>query len=214
MPLNLIFITPGDYTIEDNGIPGDNTSVIRDGTGAVIFTFVHPADSLGFTVTTPGVNLTVNFTDSLGAANVTIGDLASAAATPDSLIIGNLRTTGIVTLVSNGAITELGGDAGADIVGGQVILSVGTGVGTAGNAIETQTSWIEAETDTGGINIRNFGSVQIGGSSADVAGLNVGTSGDINLWTAGSILLADETGAETIRGASTSGSSSCAARRA
>ena len=205
MPLNLIFITPGDYTIEDNGIPGDNTSVIRDGTGAVIFTFVHPADSLGFTVTTPGVNLTVNLTDSLGAANVTIGDLASAAATPDSLIIGNLRTTGIVTLVSNGAITELGGDAGADIVGGQVILSAGTGVGTAGNAIETQVALIEAETVTGGINIRNFGSVQIGGSSADVAGLNVGTSGDINLWTAGSILLADETGAETIRGGSTSG---------
>ena len=36
MPLNLIFIQPGDYTINDNGIPGDNTSVIRDSNGVVI----------------------------------------------------------------------------------------------------------------------------------------------------------------------------------
>ena len=48
MPLNLIFTNPGTYTIEDNGIPGDNTSVIKDGSGTVIFTFAHPADSLGF----------------------------------------------------------------------------------------------------------------------------------------------------------------------
>ena len=73
MPLNLIFIQPGNYTIDDNGIPGDNISVIRDGNGVVIFTFAHPADALGFTVSTPGVNITVNFTDSMNAANFTIG---------------------------------------------------------------------------------------------------------------------------------------------
>ena len=205
MPLNLIFITPGNYTIDDNGTPGDNISVIRDGTGAVIFTFAHPADSLGFTASTPGVNLTVNFTDTLGAANFTIGDLTSSAATPDSVTIGNVRTTGIVTLVSNGAIAELGGDAGSDIVAGQLILSAGTGVGSGANAIETQTPFIEAETVTGGINIRNFGSVQIGGSSDNVSGLHVQTSGDINLWTAGSIFLSDATGPETIHGGSSSG---------
>ncbi|KAB2948925.1 MAG: hypothetical protein F9K19_24460, partial [Rhizobiaceae bacterium] len=205
MPLNLIFIAPGNYTIDDNGIPGDNTSVIRDGTGAVIFTFAHPADSLGFTVSTPGVHLTVNFTDSLGAANFTVGDLTSAGTSPDSITIGNVRTTGLVTLVSNGAITELGGDAGADIIAGQLILSAATGVGSGANAIETQTSFIEAETDTGGINIRNLGPVQIGGLSDQVSGLNVGTSGDINLWAAGSIFLSDETGLETIHGGSSSG---------
>jgi Ca2+-binding RTX toxin-like protein len=205
MPLNLIFTQPGNFTIDDNGIPGDNTSVIRDGTGTVIHTFVHPVDSLAFTVSTPGVNLTFNFTDSLGAANVTIGDLTSAAATPDSLTIGNLRTTGIVTLVSNGAITELGADAGVDILASQIILSAATGVGTTGNAIETQTFWIEAETVTGGINISNFGSVQIGGISNDVSGLHVQTSGDINFTTVGSIFLSDATGSESVRGGNTSG---------
>ncbi len=75
MPLDLIFITPGNYTLEDNGIPGDNTSVIKDGSGAVIFTFVHPADSLSFTASTPGVNITINLTDSLGAADFRIGSL-------------------------------------------------------------------------------------------------------------------------------------------
>ena len=60
MPLSLIFIQPGTYTIDDNGIPGDNISVIRDSNGVVIFTFGHPADALGFTVSTPGVNIIVN----------------------------------------------------------------------------------------------------------------------------------------------------------
>ena len=84
MALNLIFTQPGNFTIEDDGIPGNNTSVIKDGDGNVIFTFVHPADALGFTVSTPGVNLTINITDSLGTADFTIGNLTNPAASPSS----------------------------------------------------------------------------------------------------------------------------------
>src|SRR6185436_4929728 len=107
MPLTLIFTQPGNFTIDDNGIPGDNTSVIRDSTGAVIFTFLHPADALTFRVSTPGVNLTINFTDTLGAADFTIGNLdpdplIGPAQTPDSVVMKSVRTTGNVTLVSNG----------------------------------------------------------------------------------------------------------------
>ena len=200
MPLNLIFVSPGTYTIEDNGIPGDNTSVIKDGSGNVIFTFVHPADSLGFTTSTPGVNLIVNITDSLGAANVTIGDLANASASPDSIAVNTLSTSGVVTLVATGAVTEQGSDDGADIVAGQLIISAGTGVGAGGNALDTQTSAIEAETNTGGIAIDNFGTVQIGGISADVDGLDVATSGNINFTNVGAIYLADDTGAEFVHG--------------
>jgi serralysin len=199
MPLNLIFTQSGNYTIEDDGIPGNNTSVIKDGSGVVVFTFAHPADSLSFTAGVPGVNITVNITDSLGAANFTIGDLTNAAVTPESIAIRNVQTTGIVTLVANGAITEAGSDAAPDIVAGQVILSAGTGIG-AGNAIETQTSAFEAETNTGGIAIGNFGAVQIGGISDDVDGLEVTTSGDINFTNYGTILLGDDTGTESVRG--------------
>jgi Ca2+-binding RTX toxin-like protein len=205
MPLDLIFITPGDYSIEDNGIPDDNISVIRDGTGTVIFTFAHPADSLSFTTSSPGVNLAVNLTETLGAANLRIGDLTNAATSPDSIATAGLRTTGIVTLVASNAITEFGSDAGADIIAGQFIASANSGVGTASNAIETQTSLMEAETLTGGINISNFGTVQIGGASDDVEGLDVATSGNINLSATGSILLADETGSESVHGGSNSG---------
>jgi hypothetical protein len=46
MPLSLRFGQPGSYTIDDNGVPGDNTSVIRDGDGVVIFALAHPVDQL------------------------------------------------------------------------------------------------------------------------------------------------------------------------
>jgi Ca2+-binding RTX toxin-like protein len=205
MPLNLIFTQPGNFTIEDNGIPGDNTSVIKDGSGTVIFTFIHPVDSLGFTVSVPGVNLTINITDSLGAADFTVGNLTNSAATPDSITIRNVSTTGAVTLVSNGFIREGGSDVAADIVAGSLIMSAGTGVGTGANAIETQTGVIEAETTTGGITLVNFGSVQIGGLSADVDGLDVATSGAISFTAYGSIFLGDDTSFESIHGGSTSG---------
>src|SRR4029450_11545095 len=168
MPLALIFTQAGNFTIDDNGIPGDNTSVIRDSTGAVIFTIVHPADALTFRVSTPGVNLTINFTDTLGAADFTIGNLdpdplIGPAQTPDSVVMKSVRTTGDVTLVSNGSVTEGGNDAAADIVAGSLIIRAQTGGGTAANAMETQTGLMEAETVTGGISLKNTGSVQIGG---------------------------------------------------
>jgi hypothetical protein len=46
-----------------------------------------------------------------------------------------------------------------------------TEVGTANNELETRTGLLEAETTTGGITIRNIGSVQIGGLTPDVDGL-------------------------------------------
>jgi hypothetical protein len=104
MPLNLEFPDPGDSTIDDNGIAGDNISVIRDSDGGVLFTFGHPADALNFTVTVPGVNMTINFTDSMNAANFMIGNTADLADSPDSITMKHIRTSGTVTLVSNNAI--------------------------------------------------------------------------------------------------------------
>ena len=105
MPLNLIFTQPGTFTIDDNGIPGDNISVIRDINGVEIFSFAHPVDALGFTVNVPGVNLIINFTDTLGGADFSIGDLTNSSVTPDSVVMQSVRTTGSVTLVSNSTST-------------------------------------------------------------------------------------------------------------
>ncbi len=70
-------------------------------------------------------------------------------------------------------------------------MSAGTGIGTPGNAIETQSALLEAETNTGGINISNFGSIQIGSLSDEVNGLHVLTSRNITFTTFGSIFLGD-----------------------
>src|SRR5688572_28563922 len=79
MPLSFSIVAAGNYTIEDDGIPGNNTSVIRDANGNIIFTFIHPADALTITAGVPCVNLTVNFTDSLNAASFTLGSLTDSA---------------------------------------------------------------------------------------------------------------------------------------
>ncbi|HYC96796.1 calcium-binding protein [Brevundimonas sp.] len=204
MPLTLIISQPGAYTIDDDGILGNNTSVIRDADGVVIFTLVHPADALTITTSVPGVNLTINILDSLGAADVTIGDLANAAASPDSVAIRHLRTGGDVVLAATGAITEAGSDTAPDITAATLVLSAGTGVG-AGNAIETRTGGLEAETTTGGIALANQGAVVIGGLTASVDGLDVATSGDLTLTATGGITLNDDTSLESVHGGSTSG---------
>ena len=191
MPLNLVFTQAGTFTIDDNGIPGDGISVIRDINGVVIFTFAHPADALGLTVNVPGVNLIINFTDTLGAADFSIGSLTDPAVTPDSVVMKSVRTTGSATLVSNTSIIEGGNDNAADIVAGDLIMSAQTGVGTAANAMETQTSFIEAETVTGGISLKNIGSVQIGGLTDQVNGLDVLNSGNLTFTVVGSIFLSD-----------------------
>jgi hypothetical protein len=204
MPLTIVLPTPGNYTVTDNGIPGDNTFVIKDASGNVISTFVNPGDTLNFAASVAGVNLTLDFGESLGATNVTVGDLTNAAVTPDNVIVNQLQTAGTVTLVANQAISERGLDAAADIVASSVVLSAGTGVG-AGSAIEMQTGTLEAETATGGIALTNFGTLQVGGASDQVNGVEVATSGDIKLTVYGTLALGDNTGLQTVKGGSTSG---------
>ena len=48
MPLTIFFSSPGTYTIDDDGIRGNNTSVVRNSSGTVFIPFVHPADAMTF----------------------------------------------------------------------------------------------------------------------------------------------------------------------
>ena len=108
-------------------------------------------------------------------------------------------------MIANNAITEFGNDAATDVTASTLILSTTTGVGTPSNAIETQVGVIEAETNTGGINLLNFGTVSIGGLTADVDGLDVITSGNLSFVTFGSMVLSDESGPESVHGGTISG---------
>jgi len=195
---------PGTYVIEDNGDPTDGIAQLRSPDGSVIL-FNIPTEFLTVTASA-GRDLVINLTESFGAADITVGSLTDSTQNPDSITVANIRGAGDVTLVSNGAITELGSDAAADIQASTLILSAATGVGAGANAIETQVGTLEAETTTGGITLSNTGNVVIGGLTDDVAGLDVETSGNLTLTNLGTISLNDETAFESVHGGNTSGS--------
>ncbi|MCC2632294.1 MAG: calcium-binding protein [Ramlibacter sp.] len=203
---------PGTYHIEDDGIPDNGIAQLRSPDGSVI-PFSIPTEFLTVTASA-GRDLVINLTESFGSADITVGSLTNPADNPDSITVANIRGAGDVVLASNGAITEFGSDAAADIVANTLVLSAATGVGVGGNALETQVATLEAETGTGGINLGNTGTLTIGGLSADVAGLDVETSGNLRLTNVGSIVLADETEAQSVHGGTTSGNVTLVARGA
>ncbi len=205
MPLTIFFNTAGTYTIEDDGIPGNAAGVVRDSSGAVLFPIVYPSDTQTFIAEVSGVNLIFNTLDSFGTANIEVGSMTDFAQTPDSIAIRYLRTDAFATLVSNGWIRESGNDAAPDILAAALVASADSGVGTAANRLETQIVFIETETNTGGINIANLGSVQIGGLTPAVQGLFVRDTGNINFSTVGFIVLADASGTSSVHGADLSG---------
>lgn len=187
---------PGELILEDDGAAGNGISQLRWNTSSVI-PFANPADSL--TVSSmAGQSFAINMTDSLTTGTFTIGSLTDASITPDALAIRNIESAAAMTMVATGKIVERGKDNVSDITAASLILSAGTGIGQA-NAIEMRVSSLEAETSKGGINIYNFGSVTVGGLTADVGGLSVGTSGSVNLTALGSIALSDATGAASVK---------------
>ncbi len=205
MPVSVHFSTPGTYTIDDDGVRGNGRSLVRDASGATLFPIMHPADSIEFIADVPGVTLVFNVADSFGTANVTVGSLTDPALRPDNIVVKSLRTDAFVTLAAQNAITEGGADPSADITAAGVIMRSINGIGTPANAIETQVTFVEADTISGGINLVNSGSVQIGGLTPEVQGLFVRDTGDINFTTTGFIVAADGTGAQSVRGGNMSG---------
>jgi hypothetical protein len=199
--IDLSSLADGIYTVDDDGTPGNGISVVRRPNGTILTSFAHPSDALTF-ISRPGQSINFNVTDSLTTANVTIGSLTDSSQRPDTIQIGNVVTSGAVTLTANNDISEFGSDSGTDIVAGKLFLDAGSGVGLF-NAIETQTAQLEAESLTGGINLSNIGNVTIGGAggTAELRGLFTGTSGNIRLINQGSITLSDTDGLESVHSA-------------
>lgn len=198
--IDLSALGTGTYTIEDDGTPGNGTSVVRDPLGNIITTFLHPADQVRV-ISKVGQNININFLDSLTTANFIVGSLTVPSENPDIIQIGGVLTSGVVTLAARVQVNEWGSDGATDIVAGKLYLDAGTGIGVGGNAIETQVSLLEAESVTGGIRLSNINDLTIGGAggTADLRGLWTGTSGDIVLTNQGAILLSDNSGVESIR---------------
>src|SRR5207302_526424 len=136
--IDLSALGNGTFTVEDDGTPGNGTSIIRDPIGNIVSTFAHPADALTI-LGRAGQNLNVNITDSLTTADFTVGDLVSTSVRFDNVSVAAVLTSGAVTLTANNAVSELGNDGATDIIAGKLFLDAGTGIGV-GNAIETQVS--------------------------------------------------------------------------
>jgi Ca2+-binding RTX toxin-like protein len=187
----------GSYTIADDGAAGNGMSAVIRSDGTIIATFSHSDGDITI-LSRAGQSLSLNITDPLNTANFTVGSLSNAAASPDSITVDNIQTSGIVTLVARETIMEAGSDAATDISAGGVVLLAGSGIGAAANALETKVATLEAQTNTGGIALSNIGDVQIGGLTPSVSGLNTSTAGDISLTNQGSITLQDTNGIASV----------------
>src|SRR6266540_358995 len=191
---DLVFNLPGtadDAILEDDGTAANNTSRLRSGNATFETTvFTNPSGSLTVNAGS-GDNVTINPTDSFGAANVTV-------ATPDTALLGSLQTTGVLSLTVAHSINQTGA-----IFVGRLAAVAGTGVvlTNAGNSIGS----IESETNTGGIAVNTAGAVAIGNVSAGLTGLKVETSGDISVHSGGTLSLVDTDGLESVTGGSVSG---------
>ncbi|MCW5734156.1 MAG: hypothetical protein KIS73_08520 [Enhydrobacter sp.] len=185
----------GNYYVEDDGIPGNAKAQIR-GPG-LLNVYTHPFGNLAFE-SAPGQKYIVNLLDSM-LSDFTIGSFANPAFNPDQINVRRVSLKFKTTLVTTGQIVESGNDPDPDIMSGHMALSAGTGIGKS-DRIETEVFAIEAATVTGGINLRNFGNAQIGGSSTDIAGLTVVASGNIDFENVGNLTLVDVGGPATIVG--------------
>ena len=98
-----------------------------------------------------------------------------------------------MTLVANtGAI--LSGAAGTNVTATNLELSAATGIGTAVQPLATQVQRLEASGGTGGLFVRNLGSLQVGGISPsllNLTGLSATGSGPIVVSTTVDLTLAE-----------------------
>jgi hypothetical protein len=132
------------------------------------------------------------------------GDIIYTAA--GNVAILQLATAGTAIINANGSI--FGGNPlrNGIIMAGQLQLSAGVGIGTAGSPLLTDVKSVEASAGTGGVHLVNFSSLTIGTSSlanSVAGGLNgiTATGGGIDVFALGSLTLAGPvalTGAGTI----------------
>ncbi len=174
----------GDVTLTSSG---DIDGATDDGTADVL------GGTINLTATSGGIgnasDLDVTATTALNAdtdaddANIIID---SIGALPIGSI--NAGTTGDITLESTLTITDGALDAGADIVGDDLVMTAITGIGTAAanGDIDVTISNLEATTTAGGIYVQDTaGGLEIGGISG-MNGVSIsGAGGDIVIETIG-----------------------------
>ena len=167
----------------------------RDSTPATLI-------DLGGADTANTLGLTDAELDGITAGILRVGDLTSGRiGFSDAITLGRNEPSWSST---TGADIQ-DNHFGPDVTVVSLAMTASTGIGTASSALGTTVSVIEAQTNTGGINISNTGPVFVGGVTGSLSGLRVVTSGDLSFSAGGTITLQDTDGVEIVAGGSASG---------
>ena len=122
-------------------------------------------------------NLTLTEADNLALTNLltTLGDV-SVTSTAGSLAANSVDAGGgddnVTLTASAGSITESGNDAGADIVGNQILLVSGTGIASSPNPLEIDGTLLAGIGGTGGVFLEDLA----GGLTLGTIGLYAGVT--------------------------------------
>jgi hypothetical protein len=118
-----------------------------------------------------------------GVINVTAGPTDSYLQVVGPTAVDLIQTTGSVTLISTGAITDADAGVGADILGtGLRIIAVG-GIGSAADPIETRVAVLNAANTSGGdIAIANTAGA---GAALNITGISNAGGGNVLISNAG-----------------------------
>ena len=103
-----------------------------------------------------------------GAGALTASALQNVflAETAGNLTLARVEATDEVHLAAAGAIRDDGDGAGADVMASRAVLDAASGIGEAGNPLETQLSMLEADAGNGDVWVVNSGALEVGDVSA------------------------------------------------
>ncbi|WP_146393883.1 dockerin type I domain-containing protein [Allorhodopirellula solitaria] len=122
--------------------------------------------------------------DVSGVVNVTAGPTDSFLQVVGSTAVDLIQTTGSVTLISTGAISDADAGAGADILATGLRIDAIGGIGGASDPLETRVATINAANTTGGdIAIANTVGAQ---AALDITGISNSGGGNVIISNHGS----------------------------
>ncbi len=169
-------VTAGTLAVQNGNAILDTAGPVNVGLGATLQLLASETISSYVGAGDPGAGTN----DSTLALGNNVLTSTSGAA------IANVTTTATGGIVVTTAITDADDDN--NITGGGIFLQAGTGIGTAVDPLESTITNFEAATATGGVFLNNTGTLNIGGVTATLSGVDVtGASGAISLVATGSI---------------------------
>ncbi len=158
----------------------EKAAIIRDSSARVRDQAVQARDQVNV-LGTPSAPLGLQV---VGVINVTAGATDSYLQVVGATALDLIQTTGSITLISTGIITDADAGAGSDILGtGLRIIAVG-GIGTAADPLETRVATLNAANTSGGdLAIANTAGVP---AALDITGVSNAGGGDVIISNQGS----------------------------